>query len=121
MRHRPAPSAEQTASSCWRASARTTNRLATLVQAISITMPIVAITTQSTVWMLPTTASFSGCNAGVMLRNAAQPSKPGTTTALYVGLSGPDARSHASAARALGFDPKAQVQDPLTSTQLGHG
>ena len=34
-----------------------------------------------------------GCDAGVMLRNAAQPSKPGTTTALYVGLSGADART----------------------------
>lgn len=28
-------------------------------------------------------------------------------------LYGPDARSHAAAARALGFDPKTQVQDPL--------
>ena len=34
-----------------------------------------------------------GCDAGVMLRNAAQPSKPGTSTALYVGLSGADART----------------------------
>jgi hypothetical protein len=34
-----------------------------------------------------------GCDAGVLLRNAAQPSKPGTTTALYVALSGPDART----------------------------
>ena len=66
MRHRPAPSAERTASSCWRASARTSSRLATLVQAISITTPIVPITTQSTVWMLPTTVSFSGSSAGVI-------------------------------------------------------
>ncbi len=34
-----------------------------------------------------------GCDAGVVLRSAAQPSKPGTATALYVGLSGPDART----------------------------
>ena len=34
-----------------------------------------------------------GCDAGVLLRNAAQSSKPGTTTALYVGLSGADART----------------------------
>src|SRR5687767_13042113 len=33
------------------------------------------------------------CDAGVVLRRAAQPSKPGTATALYVGLSGPDART----------------------------
>ena len=33
------------------------------------------------------------CDAGVILRNAAQPSKPGMTTALYVGISGPDART----------------------------
>ena len=33
------------------------------------------------------------CDAGVLLRKAAQPSKPGTTTALYVALSGADART----------------------------
>ena len=33
------------------------------------------------------------CDAGVVLRRATQPSKPGTATALYVGLSGPDART----------------------------
>ena len=37
--------------------------------------------------------SATGCDAGVLLRSAAQPSKPGTATALYVGLSGPDART----------------------------
>jgi hydroxymethylglutaryl-CoA synthase len=30
-----------------------------------------------------------------------------------IALYGPDARSHAAAARALGFDPKTQVQDPF--------
>jgi hypothetical protein len=30
------------------------------------------------------------CDAGVVLRNAASPAKPGTTTALYAGISGPD-------------------------------
>jgi hypothetical protein len=33
------------------------------------------------------------CDAGVVLRRGAQPSKPGTSTALYVGLSGADART----------------------------
>ena len=33
------------------------------------------------------------CDAGVVLRNVAQSTKPGTTTALYVGLSGADART----------------------------
>ena len=33
------------------------------------------------------------CDAGVLVRRATQPSKAGTATALYVGLSGPDART----------------------------
>ena len=33
------------------------------------------------------------CDAGVVLRNVALPSKPGTTSALYAGISGPDART----------------------------
>jgi 3-hydroxy-3-methylglutaryl CoA synthase len=40
---------------------------------------------------------------------AGKTAKDFTKAALY----GPDARSHAGAARALGLDPKAQVQDPL--------
>jgi hypothetical protein len=35
----------------------------------------------------------SSCDAGVVLRDAALPSKPGTTTALYAALSGPDAKT----------------------------
>jgi hypothetical protein len=35
----------------------------------------------------------SNCDAGVVLRNAALPSNTGTTTALYAGLSGPDAKT----------------------------
>ena len=31
-----------------------------------------------------------GCDAGVVLRNVASTSKPGTTSALYAGISGPD-------------------------------
>jgi Domain of Unknown Function (DUF1080)/FG-GAP-like repeat len=33
------------------------------------------------------------CDAGVVLRNVASPAKPGMTTALYAGISGPDART----------------------------
>jgi hypothetical protein len=33
------------------------------------------------------------CDAGVVLRNVGAPSKPGVTSALYVGISGPDART----------------------------
>ena len=33
------------------------------------------------------------CDAGVVIRNVALSSKPGTTTALYLGISGPDART----------------------------
>src|SRR5581483_6860894 len=47
-------------------SARTSSRLATFVHAISMTMPIVAITTHSTLPMLPTTWSFKGFSAGVI-------------------------------------------------------
>ena len=48
MRPVPAPSADRNASSCRRTSARTSNRFVTLAQAISITSPMVAITTHST-------------------------------------------------------------------------
>ena len=59
-RPRPAPSAARIASSCWRASARTSNRLATFAQAIKRTSPSVAITTHSAVPMSPTMSCFSG-------------------------------------------------------------
>ena len=62
----PRPAPTRTASSCCRASARTSSRFATLVHAISITTPIVAITTQSTLPTLPTTCSLSGRSAGVI-------------------------------------------------------
>ncbi len=68
IRARPAPSAARIASSCCRASALTSNKFATLAQAISITMPIVPITTHSTLPILPTTSCLSGRRAGVILQ-----------------------------------------------------
>ena len=64
IRPRPAPSAARTASSCCRPSALTSNRFATLVQAISITTPMVPITTHSTLPTLPMTSCFERTNRG---------------------------------------------------------
>ncbi len=58
IRPRPAPSAARTASSCCRPSALTSNRLATLAHAITITMPIVPISTHRAPATLPTTSCF---------------------------------------------------------------
>ena len=67
MRARPAPSAARIESSCCRASARTSSRFATLVQAISITNPTVAITTHSTLPTLPITCCLRRRRFGVIL------------------------------------------------------
>ena len=64
IRPQPAPSAARIASSCWRASARTSNRLATFAQAINKTSPRVPITTHSAVPMSPTMSCFSGRSLG---------------------------------------------------------
>ena len=60
IRPQPAPSAARTASSCWRPSARTSSRFATLAHAISSTMPTVPISTHSVLPISPTRSSFSG-------------------------------------------------------------
>ena len=65
MRPRPAPSAARTASSCCRPPPCTSNRLATLAQAISITMPMVPISTHSSVRHIADhVRSLSGRRAG---------------------------------------------------------
>ena len=64
IRPQPAPSAARIASSCWRASARTSNRLATFAQTIRSTSPRVPITTHSAVPMSPTMSCFSGWSRG---------------------------------------------------------
>ena len=66
MRPRPAPSAARTANSCCRASPFTSNKFATLAQAISITNPIVPITTHRTSLALPITSRFNGRMLGVI-------------------------------------------------------
>jgi hypothetical protein len=64
IRPQPAPSAARIASSCWRASARTSNRLATFAQAITSTSASVPITTQSAVPTSPTISCFRGWTWG---------------------------------------------------------
>ena len=59
-RPRPAPMAARTASSWARPSVRTSIRLATLAQAISRTIPIVAMSTQRVLPKSPTRSSISG-------------------------------------------------------------
>ena len=66
MPAQPAPSAARMASSCWRPSARTSSRLATLAQAISSTTPMVPISTHSTLPRSPTTSCFRGRTLGRM-------------------------------------------------------
>ena len=59
-RRASAPSASRIASSCWRASARTRNRLATFAHATSSTSPTVPSRIHSMVPMSPTTSTSSG-------------------------------------------------------------
>ena len=68
IRPQLAPSATRIANSCCRPSARTSSRLATLAQAISSTMPMVPISTHSTLPISPITSCFSGRTLGAMLR-----------------------------------------------------
>ena len=70
MRPQPAPSAARIASSCWRPSARTSSRFATLAQAINRTMPTVPISTHSVLPMSPTRTSFSKRKRGAMRASA---------------------------------------------------
>src|ERR1017187_5767636 len=55
-----APRAMRVASSCWRPSALTRRRLATLAQAMRRTTPMLPISTQRTLPSSPTTSSLSG-------------------------------------------------------------
>ena len=59
IRPESAPSAALIASSCWRDSARTRSRLATLAQAMRRTMPIVPISTHKAFRTSPTRSSLS--------------------------------------------------------------
>ena len=52
------------ANSCWRPSARTNSRFATFAHAISSTMPIVPISTHSTLPMSPTRSRLNGRRFG---------------------------------------------------------
>jgi hypothetical protein len=68
IRPRLAPSAARTDSSLCRTSARTRSRFATLAQAMSITRPMVAMTTHSTSDTLPTTSCLSGRRSGAIFQ-----------------------------------------------------
>ena len=67
IRVRPAPSAVRTANSCCRASTLTSNKFVTFAQAISITTPMVPMTTHSSSPTLPITCCFNGRIIGVIL------------------------------------------------------
>ena len=64
MRLRVAPRAARMTNSCWRPSALTKRRLATLAQAISSTNPMPPNTTHKTLSTLPTTSCFNGSRLG---------------------------------------------------------
>ncbi len=59
IRAEPAPSAARIASSCWRDSALTRSRFATLAQAMRSTIPMVPISTHRTFRTSPTRSSLS--------------------------------------------------------------
>ena len=66
IRTHPAPSAARTANSCWRVSSRTSNKLVTFAQTISMTTPMVAMTIHKRSPTLPITSCFNGRIIGVI-------------------------------------------------------